>query len=812
VTSAKGKVTRMTYDRRNLLLSETNAANQTTSYTYDDAGNLTGILRPNGVRLAYRYDPAGRLDRRQSFLADDSPESTDHFTWDAADNLVGWGTDRAGSVLVYDDADRLLSETVTIDGVALKRAYSYYPDNKVKTYTGPDGVTLAYTYDKNGELRRVDIPGEGSISVTETAWTAPKKIVLPGGTVQEMDRDGMLDLTRLRVKGPNQSTLFDLENHFGHLRELSSRKTDGDTTRFEYDKAVQLVKAEPDFSGGTSETYVIDKNGNRESFSAVSGTWTYDDADRLLSRGAVSYDYDSAGNMIRRVDADKQEPYRTTRFKYDGYNRLVEVRDGADAVIASYAYDPFDYRIVKDVTAVGAARGGGTAGRTLYLQGEEGLLAETASDGTGQRSYGWHPDHPYATYPLFQHAGGQYFYYHNDQLGTPWRVTNRAGAIVWSAEDYSAFGHAQVAAGAQIVQPWRLPGQYYDAETGLHYNLRRYYEPETGRYVTEDPLRFDAGTNFYAYAHHSPTNFADPSGQFIGVLGCLAVNYLRCMAGCAAIDGISQLILDPCNLDLGNILKDCAVDCLWSMIPIPNPCGRFGRWFSTAVGIASGVANAYGTYEAVSNSFPGDTLVATPDGRKRIEDLRPGDKVLAWSEVNQKVQVEPVTDLVLSHHEQVMVTITLTSGEKLRVTGGHPLHTPQGWRAAKLLKAGVQLDIRKVDGTLRPTTVERVAQDPEIVDVYNLEVANAHTFFVGRHGVVVHNGGCEFNKIGKWRVQRKPENHVPGRPPEKDHIHWGNGSNPRANAVNRDGTSRHGPYPPRDVVDHINNTHGWDLP
>lgn len=757
VTNPKGKVTSMTYDRRDLLLTETNAVDQTTSYQYDDAGNLVQILRPNGVKLTYHYDPAGQLDRREAYRADASLEQTAGFNWDAAGNLSRWQTDRAAGVLTYDDADRLLSEAVTIDGVTLNRAYTYYADNKVKTYTGPDGNTLTYTYDGNGQLARLDIPNEGSISVTDWSWTAPKKIVLPGGTVQEIDRDGLMQLTRLRVKSPNQSTLFELENQFGHLHELSSRKVDGDLTRFDYDQAVRLVKEQPDFLAGTSKTYVIDKAGNRIEQSAVSGTWVYDDANRLLQRGNVTYDYDSAGNLIRKVDADLSEPLRTTRYTYDGYNRLVEVRDGGDAVVATYAYDPFDNRLVKELTATGAERAGSTAGKTLFLQGEEGLLAETDATGKLLRSYGWHPEHPYATYPLFEHAGGAYYYFHNDQLGTPWRVTNRDGATVWSAEDYTAFGSAKVASGAQIVQPWRLPGQYFDAETGLHYNLRRYYDGDIGRYISEDPLGFDGGDNFYAYARHSPTNFMDPTGQLAFLIPviegaeCLASNYLRCMASCVALDGITQLILDPCNLDW-NIVKDCAKDCLWAMIPLPNPCGKVGRWLGAALGIASAAGGIDTLAGAISNSFPGETQVATPHGLRAIESLRPGDKVLAFSEDKGRADIQTVTDIVLSRHAQTIVTIELQSGEKLKVTGGHPVHTPTGWRAAQLLKAGGQLDVKDKNDGLRTEIIQSVTKTEEVVSVYNLAVGNSHTFFVSAAHVLVHNHGNSRRATGPQHV------------------------------------------------------------
>jgi len=104
------------------------------------------------------------------------------------------------------------------------------------------------------------------------------------------------------------------------------------------------------------------------------------------------------------------------------------------------------------------------------------------------------------------------------------------------------------------------------------------------RCVSEDPLGFGSDSNFYAYARHAPTNLTDPTGEILPLLGCLAWNYLRCVAACSVIDLAGQALLDPCNIDVGGTIKQCLTDCIWDMLPIPNPCGRIGRWIGTAIG------------------------------------------------------------------------------------------------------------------------------------------------------------------------------------------------------------------------------------
>ncbi|WP_132038718.1 RHS repeat-associated core domain-containing protein [Iodobacter fluviatilis] len=106
-------------------------------------------------------------------------------------------------------------------------------------------------------------------------------------------------------------------------------------------------------------------------------------------------------------------------------------------------------------------------------------------------------------------------YYHVDQLGTPQALSDENGEIAWSAE-YKAWGEAQVviseaAKTAGINNQIRFQGQYFDEESGLHYNRHRYYDPEIGRFISSDPIGLFGGFNTYAYAPNS-TGWVDPWG------------------------------------------------------------------------------------------------------------------------------------------------------------------------------------------------------------------------------------------------------------------------------------------------------------
>jgi RHS repeat-associated protein len=105
------------------------------------------------------------------------------------------------------------------------------------------------------------------------------------------------------------------------------------------------------------------------------------------------------------------------------------------------------------------------------------------------------------------------YFYLNDYLGTPQILVDASNTVVWEAK-YKPFGDAEVHPSSTVVNNFRFRGQYLDAETGLHYNYHRYYDPQTGRYLTPDPIGLAGGINLYTYANENSINVIDPLGLF----------------------------------------------------------------------------------------------------------------------------------------------------------------------------------------------------------------------------------------------------------------------------------------------------------
>lgn len=497
VTDANAHAWRFEYDRANRRTSESRPRGETTRFRYDAADQLVELTDAKGQHLVYDYDANGRLSTERHYASVPSglsPAKQVTYAYDAQSNLTAWSDGEQSATIAYDALARVASETVSFGPFRLAYGYTYHANGLKKSMTYPDGTTYLYQYSEHNQLSTVDIPGEGSITVNDFRWTAPRQITLPGGVVQHYELDGLLRTTGQQVVSPAATTLLSVNNEYGALRQLLKRDIDGTTTVYGYDSETRLLEAK--FSGGAQELYTLDPVTNRLSDNAIPGTREHDQNNRLLKAGDTTYDYDANGNLTQKAHASQ-----SIRFFYDIADRLIRVEDGAGTVIARYGYDPQGRRMWKRV--------GQSIAYFLYAQ--EGLIGEYNALGQQTAAYGWRPDGIWGTDPLFYRLGNRTFYTHNDHLGAPLRLSDVRGTVVWQAT-YKAFGEAAVGAASTVTYNLRLPGQYFDSETGLHQNWVRYYEPESGRYTAEDPIGLGGGPNTYVYALGDPSGTIDPSG------------------------------------------------------------------------------------------------------------------------------------------------------------------------------------------------------------------------------------------------------------------------------------------------------------
>jgi RHS repeat-associated protein len=241
------------------------------------------------------------------------------------------------------------------------------------------------------------------------------------------------------------------------------------------------------------------------------GTYSYQQGTNKLTHiegtPPIDYGYDANGNITTE---------NTWTSIYDLSNQLIRVLQGGNQV-GEYTFNGAGQRI-KKVTQIET--------RIFHYDLWGHLIAETNQSGQLLAEYIYLGDQLLAMIK----PGEAAYYFHNDHLGTPQVLTDGTGSVSWKAA-YTPFGQANITVGT-VENPFRSPGQYYDQETGLHYNYFRYYNPPIGRYLTPDPIELRGGINIFAYVSNNPLLFIDAYGLSITGYRYECESFTDCMNRC----------------------------------------------------------------------------------------------------------------------------------------------------------------------------------------------------------------------------------------------------------------------------------------
>jgi RHS repeat-associated protein len=245
------------------------------------------------------------------------------------------------------------------------------------------------------------------------------------------------------------------------------------------------------------DVFAYDANGNRTSHNyGTPTTLTYQSlSNELATIDSVSVAHDAAGNRTA-------EPGGLRTYGYNDRGRLISVTDNS-VLTASYSHNALGQRVKKTV--------GSTDTVSVYDLGGN-LIAEHDGSGNLVRDYVWMNGVPVAQID----SGETFTYLHTDHLGTPRLATNDSQTVVWTW-DSDAFGEGLPdedpdGDSTSTTVNLRFPGQYFDGESGLHYNYFRTLDPATGRYLESDPIGLLGGLNTYAYVGSNPLSYYDPYG------------------------------------------------------------------------------------------------------------------------------------------------------------------------------------------------------------------------------------------------------------------------------------------------------------
>jgi RHS repeat-associated protein len=261
------------------------------------------------------------------------------------------------------------------------------------------------------------------------------------------------------------------------------------TSSYGYDAIYQLLQVAQ--GATTTESYSYDLVGNRLSSLGVS-PYVYNSSNQLTSTPVATYTYDANGSTKTKVDASG-----TTTYNWDYENRLSSVALPAGGGTVSFKYDPFGRRAQKS----------GPSGTVNYLYDGFNVIGDVDNGGNVLARY---TGAIAIDEPLALLRSGTTSYFDTDALGSITSLSNSGGALA-NTYTYDSFGRLTASTGT-LINPFQYTGREFDAETGLHFYRARYFDPSTGRFLSEDPIAFDGGINFYRYVANDPVGHIDPSG------------------------------------------------------------------------------------------------------------------------------------------------------------------------------------------------------------------------------------------------------------------------------------------------------------
>ena len=321
----------------------------------------------------------------------------------------------------------------------------------------------------------------------------------------------------------------------------------GSALTYAYDNIYQLLSAKQ--GATTKESYTYDLVGNRLT-SGVGTVRAYtpntSNEYTSITNPSVSYTYDNNGNTKTKSDG--------TTYSWDFENRLTQVILPGPGGTLNFKYDPFGKRVQKS-----SVQGANTT-TTNYVYDGDNILEEVDQSGNILARYtqGQGVDEP-----LAEGRSGTTSYYQQDGLGSVTSLSSSAGTLSTNTYTYDSYGNTSTT--ATVVNPFRYTGREFDTETGVYYYRARYYDQSIGRFLSEDPIGFRGGIDFYSYVSSSPNNRSDPSGLLPGDGGTDVCDYYdkRCRAPCVMPKDSYACRAGQCCRDFGSGPKqNCVRQCL----------------------------------------------------------------------------------------------------------------------------------------------------------------------------------------------------------------------------------------------------------
>ncbi|WP_432171716.1 RHS repeat-associated core domain-containing protein [Streptomyces sp. 1222.5] len=552
-TDPLGGVTRFEYTHFDLLSARTGPDGVRYEFAHDTELRLTEVTNPQGLTWSYAYDSAGHLVSESDF-----DDCTLTYSYDAAGRLAT-RTDVARQITFERDA---LGRVVTKTANGAVTTYAYDFTDQLAHAVGPNGITLELLRDRHGNIRSETVDGRTLTYDYDVLGRITGRIT-PTGARSTWTYDAAGNCTQLTANGRTIDFAYDeagrelsrrigstvaVEHTFDSLGRLTGQSVTGPVGRrlqnrtYAYRSDGNLIGVDDHLSGSRrfdldatgrvtavhasdwTERYAYDEAGNQTDANwpahhagrEATGARAYSGT-RITAAGNVRYEHDAIGRVTLRQKTRLSRKPDTWRYEWDAEDRLTAVVT-PDGTRWHYLYDPLDRRTAKvRLTRDGASVveridftwDGATLVEQTTMSSELPNVVTLTWDHQGLRPLAQTERITAAAAPQ-EEIDSRFFAIVTDLVGSPRELIDEHGDIAWHTRS-TLWGITAWASASTAYTPLRFPGQYYDAESGLHYNYFRTYDPDTARYLTPDPLGLAPAPNPVTYVHN-PLTWCDPLG------------------------------------------------------------------------------------------------------------------------------------------------------------------------------------------------------------------------------------------------------------------------------------------------------------
>jgi RHS repeat-associated protein len=531
------------YNREGWLTRLVNQSGEVASFEYGLSGTIVRERTFDGRERQYKRDARDRIVGVKDSLGLTaiernavgqvvkmvSPDGEERsFEYDARGELVSASC--AGVELAWqrDAVGRIVHESLAVDGESYEVSTGRDPLGRRTASRTSLGLEVELRRDALGKVAEMWSAGERVLRFERDPLGAAIRRELPlgGVVVDELDAASRLRRRSVlpvggaaareagepeRVGGPERPVIEKTFAYDDVSEIVSVTTTDDGTVEYFYDLDRHLLERR---SREGSEKFSYGPTGDVHPVGDELRARRYAPGGRLEAVGAVELRYDSRGRLVEKRVPSSNGQLDVTRFHYDGWNflRAVELHDGSRVELR---YDPFARRVEKKVTRKLPDGSSRLLRHTRYVWDLLAMVheVELVEAAPSVQTYLFEDNRE--SIPTAQRVGASgpvkdWQFLVGGVLDTPEEIIDGEGHRLARLER-DAYGRVRVADGARASTPFRFPGQQEDEETSLHYNRYRYYDPDTGRYITPDPIGLAGGLSPYEYGPN-PIGWIDPMG------------------------------------------------------------------------------------------------------------------------------------------------------------------------------------------------------------------------------------------------------------------------------------------------------------